>query len=52
MVSRGFFTYQSLFSDVIKAASAMRKLGIKRGDKVMLHMPNIPELVIFYARMY
>lgn len=41
------FTYQSLFSDVIKTASAMRKLGIKRGDKILLHMPNIPELVIF-----
>jgi len=41
------YTYQSLFSDVIKTASAMRKLGVKRGDKIMLHMPNIPELVIF-----
>lgn len=41
------FTYQSLFSDVMKTASAIRKLGIKRGDKVLLHMPNVPELVIF-----
>lgn len=41
------YTYQSLFSDVIKTASALRKLGITPGDRVMLHMPNIPELVIF-----
>jgi acetyl-CoA synthetase len=41
------FTYQSLFSDVIKTTSAMKKLGLKRGDRVLLHMPNIPELVIF-----
>lgn len=41
------YTYQSLFSDVIKTASAMRKLGIRRGDRVMIHLPNIPELVIF-----
>lgn len=41
------YTYQSLYSDVIKAASAILKLGVKRGDRVMLHMPNIPELIIF-----
>jgi len=41
------YTYQSLFSDVIKTASALIKLGIKSGDKILLHMPNIPELVIF-----
>jgi len=41
------YTYQSLFSDVIKTASAMLKLGVKKGDRVLIHMPNIPELIIF-----
>jgi acetyl-CoA synthetase len=40
-------TYQSLFADVIKTASAMKKLGVKKGDRILLHMPNVPELVIF-----
>jgi len=45
--TQNVFTYQSLFSDVIKCASAMRKLGLKKGDRVLIHMPNIPELVVF-----
>lgn len=45
--SQRVYTYQSLFSDVIKVASAMKKLGIKKGDRVLIHMPNTPELVIY-----
>ncbi|ADD68019.1 AMP-dependent synthetase and ligase [Denitrovibrio acetiphilus DSM 12809] len=41
------YTYQSLFSDVVKTSAALRKLGVKQGDRVLLHMPNMPELVIF-----
>ncbi|HAL86029.1 MAG TPA: AMP-dependent synthetase [Deferribacteraceae bacterium] len=40
------YTYQSLYSEVIKCASALKKLGLKKGDKVLLHLPNIPELII------
>jgi acetyl-CoA synthetase len=45
--AQSVYTYQSLFSDVIKCASALKKLGLKKGDRVLIHMPNIPELVVF-----
>lgn len=40
------YTYQSLYSETMKFASALKKLGINKGDKVFIYMPNIPELVI------
>ena len=40
------FTFQSLYSEVSKMASALTKLGVKHRDKVQIYMPNIPELVI------
>ncbi len=44
--TQSIMTYQSLYSEVIKCASALLKLGIKRGDRVLLHMPNMPELIV------
>jgi acetyl-CoA synthetase len=44
--SQMVYTYQSLYSEVVKCASALKKLGLKKGDNVLLHLPNIPELVI------
>lgn len=44
--SQMVYTYQSLYSEVVKCASALKKLGLKKGDHVLLHLPNIPELVI------
>ncbi len=40
-------TYQSLYSEVIKCSAALIKLGIKKGDRILVHMPNMPELIVF-----
>jgi len=40
------FTYQELHDEVNKFANVMKKNGARRGDRVMIYMPMIPELVI------
>jgi acetyl-CoA synthetase len=40
------FTYQSLYSEVSKMASALTKLGVRHRDKIQIYMPNMPELII------
>ncbi|MBW2353848.1 MAG: acetate--CoA ligase [Deltaproteobacteria bacterium] len=40
------FTYQDLFYEVNKLAQVLRKLGVKKGDRVSLYLPMIPHLVI------
>ncbi|MEW6689688.1 MAG: propionate--CoA ligase [Pseudomonadota bacterium] len=37
------FTYKELLSEVNKAASMIQSLGVKRGDRVIIYMPMIPE---------
>ena len=37
-------TYAELLSSVCRLANALRKLGVKRGDRVGIYMPMIPEL--------
>ena len=39
-------TYQDLFSQVNKFANALKKLGVKKGDRVGIYLPIIPEVVI------
>src|SRR3954466_2451487 len=39
------FTYQELLAEVNRAAAMMRSLGVKRGDRVIIYMPMIPESV-------
>ena len=39
-------TYHDLYVEVNKLANAMKKLGIKKGDRVGIYMPMIPELPI------
>ncbi len=39
-------TYLSLFQEVNKFANALKSLGIKKGDKVSIYLPMIPELPI------
>jgi propionyl-CoA synthetase len=39
------FTYRELHAEVNRAASMMRSLGVKRGDRVIVYMPMIPEAV-------
>lgn len=42
------FTYRELDQAVNRAANGLRGLGVERGDRVALFMPNIPEFVIAY----
>ncbi len=39
-------TYGELFSAVNKLANALKKLGVKKGDRVGIYLPVIPEVVI------
>jgi len=39
-------TYRDLYREVNRAAAALRSLGIKKGDRVAIYMPMIPELPI------
>ena len=39
-------TYQELHRQVCKCANALKGLGIRKGDRVTIYMPMIPELVI------
>jgi len=39
-------SYSTLFREVNRFASALRKLGVKKGDRVVLYLPMIPELPI------
>jgi long-chain acyl-CoA synthetase len=42
------FTYKQLNELVNRAANGLQGLGVKRGDRVALFLPNIPEFVISY----
>ncbi|MCL2140057.1 MAG: acetate--CoA ligase [Dehalococcoidia bacterium] len=38
-------TYNDLFIDVNRFASALKKMGIQKGDRVAIYLPMIPELI-------
>jgi len=38
------WTYAMLYKEVNKLANAMKKLGVQKGDRVMIFMPMIPQL--------
>ena len=38
------FTYQQLHYHVCKFANVLKKLGVKKGDRVSIYLPMIPEL--------
>lgn len=40
------YTYQRLYLEVNRAANVLKKLGVKRGDRVTIYLPMIPELAI------
>ena len=40
------YTYQMLHTEVCRAANALKKMGVKRGDRVAVYLPMIPELAI------
>ncbi len=37
------FTYEQLHREVQRAAAMMRSLGVKKGDRVIIYMPMIPQ---------
>ena len=39
------YTYRELHAEVNRCAAMMQSLGVKRGDRVLLYMPMIPEAV-------
>ncbi len=41
-----YFTYGELFKKVKQFANALLKLGVKKGDRVAIYLPMVPELVI------
>ncbi|MDX1603280.1 MAG: acetyl-coenzyme A synthetase N-terminal domain-containing protein, partial [Salinimicrobium sediminis] len=41
-----YITYRQLFVKVCRFANVLRNNGIKKGDKVCIYMPMIPELAI------
>jgi acetyl-CoA synthetase len=40
------FTYYQLYRSVNKFANALRNLGIKKGDRITIYLPMVPELPI------
>ncbi|TFF95951.1 acetate--CoA ligase [Candidatus Thorarchaeota archaeon] len=40
------YTYKELLSEVNKAANILKNLGVKKGDRVTIYLPMIPELAI------
>jgi long-chain acyl-CoA synthetase len=43
-------TYSKLYSQILSCVSALAEIGIKKGDKITICLPNIPQAVIlFYA---
>ena len=40
------FTYRQLYSEVCRAANALKAIGIGKGDLVALYMPMVPEAAI------
>src|SRR5438067_4104342 len=43
---RRTLTYRDLFNDVSKFANVLKSLGIRKGDRVAIYMPLVPELAI------
>src|SRR5207237_2440501 len=39
-------TYKQLKDDVCRLANGLKSLGIKRGDRVTIYMPMVPEAVV------
>ena len=40
------FTYKQLYEHVCKFANVLKKNGAKKGDRICIYMPMVPELVI------
>ena len=42
-------SYKQLHHEVSKAANGLKKIGIKKGDRVTIYLTMIPELAYYYA---
>ncbi|HEU16799.1 MAG TPA: long-chain fatty acid--CoA ligase [Nitrososphaeria archaeon] len=42
------FTYRELLAEVNSFANALRSLGVSKGDRVAVYMPNMPETLISF----
>ncbi len=40
------WTYQMLYDRVCRVASALKRMGVKKGDRVVLYLPMLPETVV------
>ncbi|MCP4119638.1 MAG: acetate--CoA ligase [Desulfobacteraceae bacterium] len=40
------YTYKELHAEVCTAANALKELGVKKGDRIAIYMPMVPELAI------
>ncbi len=40
------YTYQMLHDEVCRFANVLKKMGVKKGDRVSLYLPMVPELAI------
>jgi acetyl-CoA synthetase len=40
------YTYQALYYKVCRLANVLKKHGVKKGDRVAIYLPMIPELVV------
>ena len=40
------YTYKQLLREVNKAANVLKNLGVKKGDRITIYLPMIPELAI------
>ncbi len=43
---RKTYTYRQLYTEVNKLAAALQALGVRKGDRVLIYMPMIPEAVV------
>ncbi|MCP4685512.1 MAG: acetate--CoA ligase, partial [bacterium] len=43
---RRTMTYYDLYKEVNKFANVLKKLGVKKGDRVAIYLPMIPELIV------
>jgi acetyl-CoA synthetase len=40
------YTYQKLLSEVMRFANGLKEIGVKKGDRVCIYMPMVPEQII------
>jgi len=40
------YTYQMLYTEVCRMANVLKKKGVKKGDRVAIYLPMVPELAI------